>query len=79
MVRRRGEGARARDCCMGRRTTLHYSTTRPRSSRIRPRDADLGHVAFFDDRPAEFERRVVGFFDRYLLTSVQQPASTNSG
>ena len=43
------------------------------------RDADLGHVAFFDDRPAEFERRVVGVFDRYLLTSVQQPASTNSG
>ena len=30
-------------------------------------DPDLGHVAFFDDRPEEFEHRVVGFFDRHLL------------
>ncbi len=42
-------------------------------------DADLGHVAFFDNRPAEFEQRVVRFFDRYLLNAVQQPASTNAG
>ena len=34
-------------------------------------DAALGHVAFFADRPVEFERRVVGFFDRDLLNAVQ--------
>ena len=28
----------------------------------------LDHVAFYDERPEEFERRVVGFFDRYLLS-----------
>ena len=32
-------------------------------------DAALDHVAFFDDRPEEFERRVVGFFDRYVLAA----------
>jgi hypothetical protein len=27
------------------------------------------HMAGISDRPAEYERRVVGFFDRYLLGS----------
>ncbi len=28
---------------------------------------ESGHVGGLDARPAEYERRVVGFFDRYLL------------
>ena len=36
-------------------------------------DAALDHVAFFDERPEEFERRVVGFFDWYLLDSFTEP------
>jgi fermentation-respiration switch protein FrsA (DUF1100 family) len=36
-------------------------------------DPDLEHIAFFDERPDEFERRVVGFYDRYLPAPV--PAS----
>ncbi len=30
-------------------------------------DPDLGHVRFLDGRPEEFEKRVVGLFDQYLL------------
>ena len=30
-------------------------------------EADLGHAAFDTELPEEFEQRVVGFFDRYLL------------
>jgi uncharacterized protein len=30
-------------------------------------DPELGHVQFLEKRPEEFERRVTGFFDRYLL------------
>ena len=30
-------------------------------------EPDLGHVAFDTELPEEFEQRVVGFFDRYLL------------
>ena len=30
-------------------------------------EPDLGHVAFDTERPAEFEERVVGFFDAFLL------------
>lgn len=29
-------------------------------------DPALEHIAFFDERPDEFERRVVGFYDRHL-------------
>lgn len=31
-------------------------------------EADLGHAAFDSELPEEFEARVVGFFDQYLLT-----------
>ena len=37
----------------------------------------LDHVAFYDERPEEFERRVVGFFDRYLLNPSAEPAVPN--
>ena len=30
-------------------------------------EADTGHAEFLDKHPAEFEQRVVGFFDRTLL------------
>jgi fermentation-respiration switch protein FrsA (DUF1100 family) len=30
-------------------------------------DPALGHARFFDERRAEYERRVMGFFDHYLL------------
>lgn len=30
-------------------------------------EADLGHVAFDTELPEEFERRVIGFFEKYLL------------
>jgi uncharacterized protein len=33
----------------------------------------LGHAQFFDKRPAEFQRRVTAFFDRYLLNTRPQP------
>jgi uncharacterized protein len=30
-------------------------------------DAEVGHMSFASERPAEYERRVVAFFDQYLL------------
>ena len=32
-------------------------------------EPSVGHAKFFDDMPQEFERRVVGFFDRYVASS----------
>jgi fermentation-respiration switch protein FrsA (DUF1100 family) len=40
-------------------------------------DPDLEHVAFFDERPEEFERRVVGFYDRHLPAPVPVSESTD--
>ena len=31
-----------------------------------------GHAKFFDAMPQEYERRVVGFFDRYVGTVVRR-------
>jgi alpha-beta hydrolase superfamily lysophospholipase len=46
----------------GRR--LYDAAGEPRFLWLEP---DLGHTAFVEERPVEFETRVIAFFDRYLL------------
>ena len=41
-------------------------------------EPELGHVQFYQKLPGEFERRVIGFFDEYLLGPTADPETSHA-